>query len=76
MLALSSVPFNPRREGGEERGCEGRQFGIYLHNLRSNMLVSAGKRTRAARVTGEHSTTTEPPMQTIPAVRTCIHWEK
>ena len=50
-------------EGGD-RVCEGRPFGTSLHNLCSYMSASAGKRTRAGCVTGEHSTT-EPPMQII-----------
>ena len=37
--------------GGEERGCDSRPFGISLHNLRSYMSASAGKRTWAFNIT-------------------------
>ena len=50
--------------GEEERGCESRPFGTSLHNLRSHMPTSAGKRTLAAYMTGEYRTT-EPLIQTI-----------
>ena len=43
-------------------------FGISYHNFptfcRRKFIASAGNRTRAARVAGEHSTT-EPPMPTF-----------
>ena len=36
----------------------------YVSKIIAKLLASAGNRTRAARVAGEHSTT-EPPMQTL-----------